>query len=142
MYQKHFAILLSATVLVATLCFSSVTHAQTTADTATIEKARAVVEKVGVGTNSRVEVKLLDKTKLKGYVSTSEPDSFTLNDARTGSARTISYAQVAQVKKQHSGLSARTWMIIGGAVAAAIIIGVTVVKPVVCDGGAQTRGLC
>lgn len=134
MYQKHLALLLTAMVLAASLCFPSITRAQTAADFATVEKARATVQKVGVGSKSQVDVKLLDKTKLKGYISASERDSFTLNDPKTGSSRTISYAEVSQVKKHHSGLSTRTWVIIGAAAAATIIIGVTVVKPVLCDG--------
>lgn len=46
------------------------------------------------------------------------------------------------MKKPGGGLSTRTWVIIGAAAAAAVIVGVTVIKPVLCDGGAQTRGLC
>jgi hypothetical protein len=52
----------------------------------------------------------------------------------------VGYAEVASVKKLGQGLSAATWVIIGAAVTAGIVIGATVVKPVVCDGGAQSRG--
>jgi hypothetical protein len=107
-----------------------------------MEKSRATVQKIGLGREARVEVKLRDQTKVKGYVSGAEEDSFTVTDAKTGTSQTVRYAEVASVKKPGHGLSTATWVIIGAATAAAIIIGVTVVKPVVCDGGAQSRGLC
>jgi hypothetical protein len=48
----------------------------------------------------------------------------------------VAYADVKEVKKPGGGLSTRTWVIIGAAAVAAVIVGVTVIKPVVCDGGA------
>jgi hypothetical protein len=92
---------------------------------------------VGVGRDARVEIKLRDHTKLKGYVGEAAEDSFTLIDAKTSAPRTIPYADVEQLKKPGSGgISTRTWVIIGAAAVAAVVIGVTVIKPVVCDGGA------
>ncbi|HKC66078.1 MAG TPA: hypothetical protein VKB86_20710, partial [Pyrinomonadaceae bacterium] len=44
-------------------------HAQTQAGNETqADKARAKVVKLGTGRQSRVEVKLTDNTKLKGYI--------------------------------------------------------------------------
>jgi hypothetical protein len=100
------------------------------------EKARAAVRKLGVGAGSRVEVKLQDGTKLKGSISAAGEDDFTVSDSKTGAARTLAYADVASVKEPGKGLSARTWVIIGAAAVAAVVIGVTVVEPVLCDGGA------
>jgi hypothetical protein len=128
--------------MAATVCFPALTRAQTAPDFQEIAKIRAAVQKLGVGRDARVEVKLRDKTKLKGYISAAEQDSFTLADSKTGSTQNISYTEVDQVKKHHSGLSTRSWIIVGAIATAAIIIGATVIKPVVCDGGAQSRGLC
>jgi hypothetical protein len=111
------------------------TAAQTAKDTET-NQAFIKVQKIGVGRDSRVEVKLLDSTKVKGYVSKIEADSFNVTDLKSGATQTVPYAQVTQVKKLSGGLSTRTWAIIGGAAVAAIIVGVTVIKPVACDGGA------
>jgi len=47
---------------------------------------RVKVEKLGAGSNGGVEVKLLDGTKLKGYVSAREQDSFTVTDRKTGAS--------------------------------------------------------
>ena len=128
--------------MAATVRFPALTRAQTAPDFQETAKTRAAVQKLGVGRDARVEVKLRDKTKLKGYISAAERDSFTLADSKTGSTQNISYTEVDQVKKHHSGLSTRSWIIVGAIATAAIIIGATVIKPVVCDGGAQSRGLC
>ena len=97
---------------------------------------RTRVQSIGAGQNARVEVKLKNSTKVKGYVSGAGPDSFTVVDSKTGSSETIAYADVAQVRKSHSGLKTRTWIILGGLAVAAVIVGLTVIKPVLCDGGA------
>jgi hypothetical protein len=52
-----------------------------------------------------------------------------------GTTETVTYADVMQVKKP-GGLSTRALLAIGAVAAAALIIGVTVIKPVACDGGA------
>jgi hypothetical protein len=128
--------------MAATVCFPALTRAQTAPDFQETAKTRAAVQKLGVGRDARVEVKLRDKTKLKGYISAAEQDSFTLIDSKTGSTQTVSYVEVDQVKRHRGGISTRSWIIIGAVATAAIIIGATVIKPVVCDGGAQSRGLC
>lgn len=105
------------------------------------EKARISVAGMGVGKDARVEVKLRDNTKLKGYVSGVEEDSFTVTD-KIGTERTVPYADVAKVSKQGNGWSTRTKAIVGAAAAAGAIITWIIVKPALCDGGAQTRGPC
>jgi len=140
MFRRAFAIMLSGIVLVTAFGFQPAL-AQTGNDTPAVEKVRARVQKIGVGRNARVEVKLRDNTQLKGYISAAEQDSFTVTDSRTGSIRTVSYADSSSVKKAGSGLSAKTWIILGAAVVGTAVTWV-IVKPVLCDGGAQTRGPC
>lgn len=112
-----------------------------TADTVAAAKARAKVESMGVGRSAKVEVKLQDKTKLKGYLSAREQDSFTVTDSKTGATSTVRYAEVLEVKKGGGGFSTRSWIILGAAAAGAIATWI-IVKPVLCDGGAQSRGPC
>jgi hypothetical protein len=140
MFRPAFAIMLSGIVLVTAFGFQPAI-AQTGSDTQAVEKVRARVQKIGVGRNARVEVKLRDNTQLKGYISAAEQDSFTVVDNKTGSTRTVSYADSSSVKKAGSGLSAKTWIILGAAVVGTAVTWV-IVKPVLCDGGAQTRGPC
>lgn len=99
------------------------------------------VEKLGVGSDARVEVKLLDGTRLKGYVSAKEQDSFTVTDRKTGASSVVRYAEVSEVKKSGGGLSTKNWIIIGSAIAGAVVTWI-IVKPALCDGGAQSKFPC
>ncbi|HEX8458223.1 MAG TPA: hypothetical protein VF656_13055 [Pyrinomonadaceae bacterium] len=141
MLRKTLAFLLAGIILQAAFGFQPI-QAQTHEDARLTEQARARVLKAGTGERARVEVKLRDASKFKGYVSAAGADSFTITDAKTGASRVVAYEDVAQVKRRGNGLSTMTKVLIGGAVAAGAIIGWQVVKPAVCDGGAQTRGIC
>ena len=134
MFRKIFSIMLLGTLLCAAFSIRSA-EAQTAISTGA-DQAFVKVQKIGVGRDSRVEVKLLDNTRVKGYVSKIEADSFNVTDLKSGATQTVPYAQVTQVKKVSGGLSKGTWAIIGGAAVAAIIVAITVIKPVACDGGA------
>jgi hypothetical protein len=139
MFRRTFAIMLSAAVLLAAFGIQRA-GAQATNDQA-IEKMRSQVAKMGVGGNARVEVKLRDNTQLKGYISDADQDSFTVVDNKTGASKTVSYADTQTVKKAGGGVSAKTWIILGAAAIGAIVTWI-IVKPALCDGGAQTRGPC
>jgi hypothetical protein len=115
--------------------------AQTKKDLQQAEKARVAVLRLGTGETARVEVKLRDQSKVSGYISEAGQDSFKVTNPKTNSTETLSYADVLEVKKPGGGLSTKTWLIIGGAAAGAVIVGLAL-KPAVCDGGAQTRFPC
>jgi hypothetical protein len=140
MFKRTFTVILSGVLLLTAFGFQSV-GAQSAGDSQAVEKIRTKVQKIGVGGNARVEVKLRDNTLLKGFISDSGQDSFTVVDSKTGSTRTVSYADTSTVKKAGSGLSTKSWIILGSAVVGAAITWVAI-KPVLCDGGAQTRGPC
>ncbi len=71
------------------------------------QKVKTDVAKRGTGPKAKVNVKLKDKTKLKGYINQTGGDSFTLADSETGQMRTLAYAEVSEVKKS-GGLSLLT----------------------------------
>ena len=135
MLKRTLAILVSGMITFAILGQQAIL-AQTLQGIDATQKTRAKVMQIGTGSNAKVEVKLNDGVKLKGYISAASNDSFTVNDAKTGSSQDVKYSEVAQVKKSGGGLSTRGWIIIAGAATAATIVGFTVVKPVLCDGGA------
>ena len=135
MLKRTLAIIVSGILCCSALGYSAA-RAQTQEATRPAEKARAEVRKLGAKPQRRVEVRLLDGTKLKGSISAAGEDTFTLTDAKTGAPRTLAYTDVARVKKPGGGPSALTWAIIGGAAVAAVIVGVTVIHPILCDGGA------
>jgi hypothetical protein len=82
------------------------------------EKVKASVLKFGTGEAARVKVKLRDKTKLEGYISAADDQSFTVTDS-TGMATTVPYPQVKSVKGNNLSTGAK--IAIGVGIAAAII---------------------
>jgi small nuclear ribonucleoprotein (snRNP)-like protein len=139
MFRRTFAMMLSGIVLFTAFGLGHV-RAQGGTDQA-VEKIRNKVQKIGVGGNAKVEVKLRDNNQFKGYINSTDQDSFTVVDTKTGASKTVSYADTSSVKKASGGLSAKTWIIIGAAVVGAAVTWV-IIKPALCDGGAGTRGPC
>ena len=133
MFKRILATTLSGMLLSLT-CGTQPTGAQTI-NNVEAGQVRAKVQSIGAGPKVRVEVKLRDKTKVKGYVSGSGSDSFTVINSQTGTAETVAYADVAEVKKA-GGLKTLTWVILAGVAVTAVIVGATVIRPAVCDGGA------
>jgi len=140
LFKKISTVLVSAAILATSFAFQSA-RGQGDRNNEAAARARVKVEKLGAGSNAGVELKLLDGTKLKGYVSAREQDSFTVTDRKTGATSVVRYAEVSEVKKSGGGLSTRSWIIIGSAIAGAVVTWI-VVKPAFCDGGAQTRFPC
>ena len=139
MFRRTFAMMLSGMILFTAFGFQHVS-AQGGNDQA-VEKIRTKVQKIGTGSNARVEVKLRDNSQFKGYINSIDQDSFTVVEKGTGSSKTVSYTDTASVKKAGSGVSTKTWIILGAAAVGTAVTWV-LVKPVLCDGGAQSRGPC
>lgn len=140
MFKKIFGVLVSAAIW-RHHWLSNLRRRRQEEDTDAAARARVKVEKLGAGSNAAVEVKLMDGTKLKGYVSAREQDSFTVTDRKTGASSVVRYAEVSEVKKSGGGLSTKSWIIIGSAIAGAVVTWI-VLKPAVCDGGAQSKFPC
>ena len=135
MIKKHLAIALSAILTAISFGLPATAKAQST------DKIRAQVQTLATSKNSQVQVKFRDKTKLKGYIDSVDPVSFTLRDSKNGTTQSIAYSEVESVSRASDGVSTKTWLILGG-VAAGAVTTFLIVKPAVCDGGAQTRGIC
>ncbi len=129
---------ITLSVILAAVTLPAAAKAQSTAET---EKIRARVQVLATGKDSLVQVKFRDQTKVKGYISAVEPVSFTLKDPKDGTSQSIAYSEVDSVSKAGGGISTKTWLIVGGVAAGAVTTWL-IVKPAVCDGGAQTRGVC
>ena len=84
------------------------------------EKVKSNVLKLGIGESARVKVKLRDKTKVEGYISAADAESFTVTDAKSGTATTIAYPQVKSVKGNNLSTGAK--IAIGVGIAAAVIL--------------------
>jgi hypothetical protein len=82
-------------------------------------KVKAQITQFGTGPDARLSVKLRDKTKLSGYVSQANADSFVITDPKTGVSTEVPYPNVVQAK----GKNLSTGAII--AISAAIAVGAT-----------------
>ena len=95
---KEFISLLLATALVSFTCprtFGARVQEQKKADQVAAA-AKARITELGIG--MLVEIKLRDKTKLKGYVGEIAEDHFVVTHPRTGTSTNVAYIQVQQVK--------------------------------------------
>ena len=138
MIKTPLAIALSTIVTVMTVGLPATVKAQSPT---AVEKIRAKVQVLAASKDSQVQVKFRDNTKLKGHITAVEPVSFTLKNPKDGTSQSIAYSEVESVSKASDGVSTKTWLIVGG-IAAGVATTWLIVKPAVCDGGAQTRGAC
>lgn len=138
MIKTPLAIALSTIVTAMTFGLPATAQAQSTTD---VEKIRAKVQVLAASKDSQVQVKFRDNTKLKGHITAVEPVSFTLKNPKDGTSQAIAYSEVVNISKASDGVSTKTWLIVGG-IAAGVATTWLIVKPAVCDGGAQTRGAC
>ena len=76
-------------------------------------KVKEGISKLGTGEQARIEVKLRDKTKLKGHVVEASQDSFVIADEKTSATSTVSYSQVKQVKGNNLSTAAEIAIGIG-----------------------------
>lgn len=90
-----------------------------------VEQVKAGIATLGAGPDAKVEVKLQDRTKLKGYLSEVTGEHFVVTDAKTGAATRVLYPQVKQVKGQNLSSGAR--IAIGLALTAAVLLAVVLV---------------
>lgn len=88
---------------------------------ALVEKVKAGIEKLGTGPDAKVKLKLYDKTKIKGYISEADDDSFVVVEAKTGETTEVPYSSVKQV--QGNNMSQGVKILIG----LGILVGVLVV---------------
>ena len=70
-------------------------------------KVKTGITKLGVGPDARIEVKLRDKTKLKGYVSQISEESFVVVDAKTGATTEVPYTNVASITGKNLSTGAK-----------------------------------
>lgn len=83
-------------------------------------KVKAEVAKLGTGEQTRIEVKLRDKSKVSGYVSEAGEAAFAVTDLKTGQTTQVPYDDVSKVKGQN--LTTGTKIAIGAAIAVGVVV--------------------
>ncbi len=101
MYKKY--LVLALIVLTLNLTGGRLLFAQTQSDqdAKEIQKIKTKVAKYGTGEKAKVWVQLRNQTKIKGFISAIDADSFTVTDKKTGTTTAIDYAQVKNVSRSH-----------------------------------------
>lgn len=117
MFKKYLVLLLI--VLMFNLVNARLSFAQTQ-DSLT-QEVKTKVAKIGTGEKAKVKIELRNETKIKGFVSAIESDSFTVTDKKTGSTTKIEYSQVKKVSRDRMSTGAII-AIAGGAAAATVLL--------------------
>ena len=120
MFKKYLTLILA--VLIINIFLSSSAFAGTKEEKANklAEKVKVNISKLGTGKDSRVEMKLKDGTKLKGYFNQINETSFVVVDEKTGASSEVPYSSAKQVKGKNLSTGAK--IAIGIAIGAAIFL--------------------
>jgi hypothetical protein len=70
-------------------------------------RVRTEVARLGTGSDARVEVRLRDKTKLVGFISDVQSDTFAVTNLKTGATTQVPYADVAKVRGNNLSTGAK-----------------------------------
>jgi hypothetical protein len=87
-----------------------------------MEKVKENVRKLGTGRAARIEARLMDGSKVSGYIREAGDESFVVVDEKTGAATTVVYSQVKQAKGRNRLTAAKVGITV--AKGAAIVAGV------------------
>lgn len=90
------------------------------------QKVKAEIAQLGTGTEVRVELKLRDQTKLKGWISEIGETGFVVIEATSGKAVPVVYPEVTQIRGHHGHY--RTRYLIATAVALLVTVLVVVLS--------------
>ena len=125
MFKKTFCLVVICALMIVTSGRVALAANATAKEAAHTEKVKAAIAKLGTGPSAQVEIKLRDKSKLKGYIKEANEEHFVLVSSATGSATEVAYPQVKQVK----GLNLST----GAKVAIGVGVGIVILLLVFKD---------
>lgn len=127
--RRIFTVMLGATLLTAAFGLRAV-HASTPQE-AHGAKVRATILKRDA--RRRVEIKLMNDSKLRGHISNIGGDTFTVTDRKTGASNTIAFADVKKVSGPTMFSSQTKWIITASALTAGAVA-LYMVRGAFCDG--------
>ncbi|HEY0099827.1 MAG TPA: hypothetical protein VGB76_12845 [Pyrinomonadaceae bacterium] len=86
---------------------------------------KANVRKLGSGEAARVELKLWDGRKLKGYIREAGEDTFVVAETKTAVVTTVPYTEVRQIKGSNRLTAAKVGLTLakGVAIVGAVALG-------------------
>ncbi|MBA2502140.1 MAG: hypothetical protein H0V27_04585 [Pyrinomonadaceae bacterium] len=107
MFRKHLSFTLIA-LLVCAAGAEGARAAQNDQEAPRVEAVKQRIGKIGVGERARVTIKLRDSSEVKGYIYRAGDDNFIVADSKTGARTTVSYADVAEVKRKRQFTTLKT----------------------------------
>ena len=86
------------------------------------KKVKARIVRLGTGKRARLEVRLKDGRRLKGYVGEIAEEHFSIADAKAGTVTAVPYDQVEKLKKVRNG--SLIYALVGGVGTLVIVIAI------------------
>ncbi|HRH40018.1 MAG TPA: hypothetical protein PKY82_00115 [Pyrinomonadaceae bacterium] len=122
MFKKYLTLIL--TVLLINLSLNASIFAETKAEKEAkfAQKVKTQITKLGSGTEAKVEVKLKDGTKLKGYISNIGEESFSVTNDKTGAVSEVPYPNAKQVKGNNLNTGVKIAITVGVIIAIGFIL--------------------
>ena len=122
MFNKTFCLIVICSVMIVTSGRVALAANATAKEAAHTEKVKAAIAKLGTGPSAQVEIKLRDKSKLKGYIKEANEERFVLVSAATGDSTEVAYPQVKQVKGNNLSTGAKVAIGVGIAIVVLIVV--------------------
>lgn len=126
MFRKIVSLVLTLLLAVATNSVTAFAESSAEKEAQQTAKIKASIQALGTGEKAKAKLKLKDGTKLEGYVSAANDESFVLTNAKTATVTTVTYPQVKQVKGHN--LSTGTKVAIGVGILAAVAFAIVLAK--------------
>ncbi|MDX6270778.1 MAG: hypothetical protein QOD28_2001 [Acidobacteriota bacterium] len=120
MFKKLSRLALAGLVLNLFLVAPSVNGKAQEDETKHLNKVRGQIARIGTGPKARVEIRLRDETKLKGFIGESDETHFVVVDTKTGARTTLQYPQVQKVYSYRLTGAFKTALVAGLAIGAAL----------------------
>jgi hypothetical protein len=107
MLKRGFCLVLISSIMIVTGGRLALAADAKAKEAALTEKVKAAIVKLGTGPSAQVEIRLRDKTKLKGYIKEANEERFVLVSDTTGATTEVAYPQVQQVKGNNLSTGAK-----------------------------------
>jgi small nuclear ribonucleoprotein (snRNP)-like protein len=87
-------------------------------------KIRTQLMKLGVGEQAKIEIKLKNGSKLRGYIQEVKENDFTVIDEATNSSVTVPYPQVQKAKGHNLNAGTKILIVVGILILVGVLVGV------------------
>jgi hypothetical protein len=115
MSKRSLTILLAASLISPLLCVQSRGATRKEVEqTQFAQKVKLGIARMGVGEDAQVSVQLRDKTRVGGYISEINEDSFVVTNLETSANTTVAYPAVRKIQGQHITTGLKIALQVGG----------------------------